>query len=584
MNPEKTVVREGRGEKRARSSSTSHQSNKPQIKKVNREINSSQICDVNITDLDKFLCEKYNTDIDNYIKHHLANYKSNLHNLCVYLGSVKCTNNFIIKFGWNSDGDGASKPLKEYILNIYKDAYLTLRDNRLQGYSKKESLTESSEEKAYYEKLASIMYSTYSCFNKKRAPITLYSVINQLVSSGLFLQENKSKQSKLANTHTKALLKKINEEVEPLSINEQTTFNCILPNKTTKECFNKYMTDTFAWYSFNNATVQERIHKYIIDSVNHACFLRPIYKLFMLYDFINGPSSEDQEDELDDVEIEVKKYNSKIKINVPNPGDSTPYASMKITGGDKPEEYKKCYFSINNTHEPEPNIHFNTPPTNLIEPNSNIYPNDREIKICSYNLNWAGQKSKMISNHLNNILLSDIILLQELNINNSEIVIGTSDTMKTTDNKYVPLTFSKDVYNILQKQRMKYVIGTYYKNSSDSNNTFVVPLYKSALETKYNIIYFPNRVSKSKDIVKLNAIMYDSSKITITDVFVGLLDSNKYLKHRHFCLCCKYKETSSNSEICVINIHLDTDYNKKIQLSEIKYLFSLLENFLLKKI
>ena len=573
--------------KRSQSSGIKRQEAQKSVKKQRQTSgkkqgqNGNDSCKITITDLDTFLCKKYNKKIDEYIIHHIQNYKINLDVLGAHLSKKEEDgNNFILMFGWNQN---PKTTLNKFILNIYKDAYLTLRANGLQGYSKGESLTESQDTEAteaYSNKLANIMYSTYDCFRNKNKPITLFSVINDLMSNGFVRITHTSNLSELANIYTKARLEKIKKEVtSPIEINEKTTFNCILPH-TNEDCFNKYMTDTFAWYIFNNANVQRRIHKYIIDPVNYAYFLRPIYKLFMLYDFMNVSSEEEEEDavfidESDDVEIGVKKYNSKININEPHAQDSTPYASMIQSHIKNKKFYNKCYFSINNTDESKDNyIHFNTTPTDLIQPNFNIHRNDGEIKICSYNLNWVSGNSKMISNHLKNILLSDIILLQELNFNNKEII--TSNHNSTPANNNFQLTFSKDVYKILKKKRMINVISQYYKSYDDNSSRFLIPLYKSDLPTnhgsdQYNIIYFPNRVYKSKENVKLNAIMYYSDKINITGVFVGLLDSNKYLKYRHFCLCCKYKE--NNNEICVINIHLDTDYVSKIQLSEIKYLF-----------
>ena len=441
-----------------------------------------------------------------------------------------------------------------------------------------ETIYPNSKDEDFVNKIAAKLFSDNSG-KRDNLKGTIFALLEIKNESPIINFQRYMENEKSINPENKVLLDAI--------INNGINGNTPIDFKLKKDhTFLDHFNSTFAWDFFtidktHELVVTKFLKQYQVSKDINCLknYLTIIYRVFYSFDFFNVDGYTYESDEFDDVEIEVKKYNSKITINVPDAGDSTPYASMKIKDGNKTFPYGKCYFSINNNDEPN-NIHFNTPAnapaTDLIEPNVTISADDSEIKICSYNLNWAGQKSKMISNHLNNILLSDIILLQELNINNSEIVIGTSDTMKTTD-QYVPLTFSKDVYNILQKKRMIEVIGTYYRNSSNSNNTFVVPLYKSALKNKspnYNIIYFPNRLSKSIERVKLNAIMYDSSKIKITDVFVGLLDSNKYLKHRHFCLCCKYKETSSNSEICVINIHLDTDYNKKIQLSEIKYLFS----------
>ena len=331
----------------------------------------------------------------------------------------------------------------------------------------------------------------------------------------------------------------------------------------TKICFKlsdnlENFNDTFAWDFFT----RECAHKFVVNKwlkkyqeSRELDFLKNyltiIYRVFYSFQFFNN--------------VEDDEYNDAIKVNdkiVIQETSSVPYAPVTVTSNNKKSWCQNVSFKI----KTETNIQFNQKPTALIQANEHLIIDDaNNIKVCSYNLNWANNTSRIISHHINNILGSDILLLQEFNINNTEILDQHID-----HSNLVNLMFSKDVYNILHKKRMKEVISKYYANSSRINNTFLVPLYKSALHN-YDIIYFPNRVSKDIN-VKLNAIMYDSDKIKITDVFVGLLDSNKYLKHRHFCLCCKYNE--KGNVICVINIHLDTDYGKKIPISEIKYLFS----------
>lgn len=368
-------------------------------------------------------------------------------------------------------------------------------------------------------------------------------------------------------------------------INEKTPIDFKLKNVDFLSHFQK----TFAWNFFTaDATHRCVVNTFLNQSLKDdkeakealKNYLTIIYRAFYSYEFFNADGDTYEYDEDNDFKIEVKKSNDKINIDEADQ-NLTPYASMEVVyENGKKTPYNKAILSINDKIR---YINFTTGPTSLIAPDIHIPTtptSESQIKICSYNLNSGGETSKIISNHSKNILYSDIILLQELNENNKEIVIGTTDMMRTTD-EYVPLTFSKDVCNILNKKRMQEVINDkYYNVNRTTTKRIGVPLRESALKTgngsashnkKYNMIYFPNRISKSSDNVKLNAIMYDSDKIKITEVFVGLLDSNKYLKYRHFCLCCKYKE--SDNEICVINIHLDTDYNKKIQISEIKYLF-----------
>lgn len=335
--------------------------------------------------------------------------------------------------------------------------------------------------------------------------------------------------------------------------------------------------NTFAWDFFTRDCVHRCVvNKWLREynkSSNENClknYLTIIYRIFYSFQFFNNV----EDDEYNDAK---KANNKKIEI-IQHISTSTstlvPYAPVTVTSGNTKSWYNKVSFLIKpsdtetETETKEPNIQFNQKLTTLIKADKNITTTVNNIKVCSYNLNWSNSKSKIISNHNNNILGSDIILLQEFNINNTEILNERSKFPIGT----IKLMFSKDVHNILHKGSKNNVIANYYNKEDNNYNILKSTLNNTyVLNSNYDIIYFPNRVSKDSN-VKLNAIMYDTSKITIDEVFVGLLDPNKYLKYRHFCLCCKYIE--NENVICVINIHLDTDYGKKIQISEIKYLFS----------
>jgi len=442
-----------------------------------------------------------------------------------------------------------------------------------------------TEKEAYVKKIAAKLFSYNSTKiqNLKNVLVALFETNKDTNTINTLINNFKKQMMEEKNIDPRNTV--LNDIIKS-KINEKTPIDFKLRNNAT---FLSHFKKTFAWDFFtNNVTHKQVVNTFLNQSLKDdkeakealKNYLTIIYRAFYSYEFFNADGDTYEYDEDNDFKIEVKKSNNKINIDEADQ-NLTPYASMEVVyENGKKTPYNKAILSINDKIR---YINFTTGPTSLIAPDIHIPTtptSESQIKICSYNLNSGGETSKIISNHSKNILYSDIILLQELNENNKEIVIGTTDMMRTTD-EYVPLTFSKDVCNILNKKRMQEVINDkYYNVNRTTTKRIGVPLRESALKTgngsashnkKYNMIYFPNRISKSSDNVKLNAIMYDSDKIKITEVFVGLLDSNKYLKYRHFCLCCKYKE--SDNEICVINIHLDTDYNKKIQISEIKYLF-----------
>ena len=405
----------------------------------------------------------------------------------------------------------------------------------------------------FVEKITAILFSNNRCHENLRTVITIFLRL-----------ETQSSITKYIEAFAQSLEDNIDFTID---------YDTNIPFKLSDDLTN--FNNTFAWDFFS----REKAHVCVVNKwlrnykgsrdENINClknYLTIIYRVFYSFQFINNV----EDDEYND----AKKVNNKIKIIQQTSSELLPYAPVTVTSNNKKSWFQKVSFSIKTETDMQLNhTQLNQNPTELIQANQLLIIDDEinNIKVCSYNLNWANKKSKIISHHINNIFGSDILLLQEFNKNNTEIL----NKPLIKDSYPVNLMFSKDVYNILQKQRMKDVISKYYEKSDRSNNTYSVPLYKyngteSALNN-YKIIYFPNRVSKDIN-VKLNAIMYDTNKIKITEVFVGLLDSNKYLKHRHFCLCCKYEE--EGNAICVINIHLDTDYGKKIPISEIKYLFS----------
>lgn len=337
--------------------------------------------------------------------------------------------------------------------------------------------------------------------------------------------------------------------------------------------FNYYLIDeTFVFHYGDSVSNQHSILSLLLNETEYYRYLTFICRCLYAFDFFNELLSDQEADY-------YKKGNKYIGVEeITDANNKTPYASVTLgvsSGESKSKKFKaRARFYYMNGISKKYNIDFANE-TQLVNKEESIKKNTTTTtSIASFNLNSSIDPTRILSHHQNNFDDMDYILLQELNSRNLNM---QNDYL---DNSTMPLYLSKDIYDILDKKRMKkvFLCDDDKKNCYDKyiirkpDNQYLTNNYKITLNnSSYTFIAFPNRISKKVSQTKLNAILVKSAlNISKKKAFVGLLDSNKYLKYRHFCLCMKYEEHGNN--ICIINLHLDTEIKKKIQLSEVRYL------------
>lgn len=281
------------------------------------------------------------------------------------------------------------------------------------------------------------------------------------------------------------------------------------------------------------------------------------------------------------IKIEKEEIEKEILVKYINEDDTTnnlniceykenilPFAPIKfIKNKNKTEWYLKGYYSL--THE---NLKFN----NKENINLDIKPIDESkyFQIVSYNLNNnSSLTDNIFINNCNNLNSNvfNFVCLQECNhiIKNKNIINKLKLKLSTNFrniNTNIDELIENDIFNEIIVKETKTKTRKYYLNVRYYNTSYNVIIIPDKLqEINHNIKYIAILISNNTDLDNYNAI-------------ISLLDDTKENKRRRIVLGLKDKINKR----CIINVHLSTNVQFKLQYSELSYLLNKIikkENF-----
>jgi hypothetical protein len=282
-----------------------------------------------------------------------------------------------------------------------------------------------------------------------------------------------------------------------------------------------------------------------------------------------------EEIDIEEEELNIKSVSEtdEIKFCEYKGSNNIELAPIRLSDKTNKKFYEKGYFDVSDTIRSK--FKFNELDRIItIRDISTDKRYENYLKIFSYNVyNNKELSTNVFTNNCNNINSNDFkfICLQEFNktdINNTNNPIIYNIKLKFSMNFKKNKIFINDLIDkgilngLIERDGNKYKINV--RNYNDNYYIIIVPdkLQEKNVNMKYLAILIRKEANpKVEDLNKYNA-------------FISLLDDTKENKRRRICLAIKDSDKEEKNTKCIINVHLSTNIEFKIQHSELSYLLN----------